>query len=140
MQMAKTRQAIGRLNEEGVLFISLLTDPTYGGVSASFATLGDLLVSEPGSYIGFAGPKGMQQTIRQKLPEGFQTAGFLMDHGQLDLVEPRETLRVSLRKILELHAGAPPGSDGLPETDGAAPIVDPEELPARDPWEIVQLA
>jgi acetyl-CoA carboxylase carboxyl transferase beta subunit/acetyl-CoA carboxylase carboxyl transferase alpha subunit len=140
MQLAKTSQAVGRLNEEGVLFISLLTDPTYGGVSASFATLGDLLVSEPGSYIGFAGPKVIEQTIRQKLPEGFQTAGFLLDHGQLDLVEPRETLRVSLRKILELHASATPGSGGLPETDGAAPIVDPEELPARDPWEIVQLA
>ena len=104
MQMAKTSQAIGRLHEEGVLYISLLTDPTYGGVSASFAMLGDLLVSEPGSLIGFAGPKVIEQTIRQKLPEGFQTAEFLMDHGQLDLVEPRETLRVSIRKILELHA------------------------------------
>jgi acetyl-CoA carboxylase carboxyl transferase subunit beta len=141
MQLAKTSQAVARLHEEGVLFVSFLSDPTYGGVSASFATLGDLLVSEPGSYIGFAGPKVIEQTIRQKLPEGFQTAGFLLDHGQLDLVEPRENLRNSLRKILELHAGAE-GRDagGLPETDGAAPITDPEQLPARDPWEIVQLA
>jgi acetyl-CoA carboxylase carboxyl transferase beta subunit len=68
MQLAKTSQAVGRLHEEGILFISLLLDPTYGGVSASFATLGDLLVSEPGSYIGFAGPKVIEQTIRQKLP------------------------------------------------------------------------
>jgi len=141
MQLAKTSQAVARLHEEGVLFISFLSDPTYGGVSASFATLGDLLISEPGSYIGFAGPKVIEQTIRQKLPEGFQTAAFLMDHGQLDLVEPRENLRNSLRKILELHAGTSDGkADGLPETNGAAPITDPDQLPARDPWEIVQLS
>ena len=139
MQLAKTSQAIGRLHEEGVLFISLLTDPTYGGVSASFATLGDLLVSEPGSYIGFAGPKVIEQTIRQKLPEGFQTAGFLLEHGQLDLVEARETLRVTLRKILDLHATAGEGAS-LPETDGEPPITDPTRLAVRDPWEIVQLA
>src|SRR3954453_15157196 len=82
----------------------VVTDPPYGGVSASFATLGDLLVSEPGSYIGFAGPKVIEQTVRQKLPDGFQTAGFLLEHGQLDLVEPRESLRVTLRKVLDLHA------------------------------------
>jgi acetyl-CoA carboxylase carboxyl transferase alpha subunit/acetyl-CoA carboxylase carboxyl transferase beta subunit len=140
MQLAKTSQAVGRLHEEGVLYVSLLTDPTYGGVSASFATLGDLLVSEPGSYIGFAGPKVIEQTIRQKLPDGFQTAGFLLDHGQLDLVESRETLKNSLRKILELHAGATGGADRLPETEGASPIVDAAELPVRDPWETVQLA
>ena len=140
MQLAKTSQAVARLNEEGVLFISLLTDPTYGGVSASFATLGDLLVSEPGSHIGFAGPKVIEQTIRQQLPDGFQTAGFLMDHGQLDLVEARETLRVSLRKIVDLHAMAGDKAGELPDVDGAAPITDPEQLPARDPWETVQLA
>src|SRR5205823_1046602 len=125
MQMAKTSQAVGRLHEEGVLYVSLLTDPTYGGVSASFATLGDLLVSEPGSYIGFAGPKVIEQTIRQKLPEGFQTAGFLLDHGQLDLVESRETLKNSLPKILERHTGTDGKADGLPETSGAPPITDP---------------
>jgi acetyl-CoA carboxylase carboxyl transferase alpha subunit/acetyl-CoA carboxylase carboxyl transferase beta subunit len=140
MQLAKTSQAVGRLNEEGLLFISLLTDPTYGGVSASFAMLGDLLVSEPGSYIGFAGPKVIEQTIRQKLPDDFQTAGFLLDHGQLDLVEARETLRVSLRKILDLHAPVGDGAGELPEVDGAAPITDPDQLQIRDPWEVVQLA
>jgi acyl-CoA carboxylase subunit beta len=139
MQLAKTSQAVARLNEEGILFISMLVDPTYGGVSASFATLGDLLVSEPGSYIGFAGPKVIEQTIRQKLPEGFQTAEFLLDHGQLDLVEPRENMRNTLRKILSMHAAA--GTrEGLPETDGATPLTDPEPLEGRDPWEVVQLA
>src|SRR5207244_2829300 len=114
---------------------------TYGGVSASFATLGDLLISEPGSYIGFAGPKIIEQTIRQKLPDGFQTAGFLLDHGQLDVVEPRENLRNSLRKILELHAHAGTGSaDGLPKADGSAPIADPARLTVREPWDVVQLA
>jgi acyl-CoA carboxylase subunit beta len=146
MQMAKTSQAVARLNEEGILFISLLTDPTYGGVSASFATLGDVLVSEPSSYIGFAGPKVIEQTIRQQLPEGFQTAEFLLEHGMLDLVETRENLRQALRKILELDALAAEGSarDGraarLPETEGHAAVTDPEALPERAPWDTVQLA
>jgi acetyl-CoA carboxylase carboxyl transferase subunit beta len=140
MQHATTSQAVGRLHEEGVGDSALLTVPPSGGVSASFAVLGDLLVSEPGSYIGFAGPKVIEQTIRQKLPEGFQTAGFLLDHGQLDMVEARETLRVSLRKVLDFHASAGPRAGGLPAVDGDAPITDPDALPARDPWEIVQLS
>jgi acyl-CoA carboxylase subunit beta len=147
MQMAKTSQAVARLNEEGILFISLLTDPTYGGVSASFATLGDVLVAEPSSYIGFAGPKVIEQTIRQKLPEGFQTAEFLMDHGMLDLVEPRENLRQALRKILEFAALAvevSASADGraqrLPSGDGQAPITDADALTERTPWDTVQLA
>jgi acetyl-CoA carboxylase carboxyl transferase alpha subunit/acetyl-CoA carboxylase carboxyl transferase beta subunit len=141
MQMVKTSQAVARLHEEGILYVSLLTDPTYGGVSASFATLGDLLIAEPGSHVGFAGPKVIEQTIRQQLPTGFQTAEFLLEHGQLDLVEPRENLRQALRKILELHAlAAHPSPTGLPATDGRAPVVDPAELPRRDPWDIVQLA
>jgi acetyl-CoA carboxylase carboxyl transferase alpha subunit/acetyl-CoA carboxylase carboxyl transferase beta subunit len=139
MQMAKTSQAIARLHEEGLLYISLLTDPTYGGVSASFAFLGDLQIAEPGSRIGFAGKQVIEQTIRQKLPEGFQTAGFLLDRGQLDLVEPRENLPNTLRKILALHARAG-GAESLPEADGAPPVTHPEQLPQRDPWEIVQLA
>lgn len=136
MQMAKTSQAVARLREEGILYIALLTDPTYGGVSASFAFQGDLQVAEPGSRIGFAGAKVIEQTIRQTLPEGFQTAGFLLDHGQLDLVEPRENLRQALRKVLALHAG----EGGLPETNGRAPVTNPDELPDRTPWETVQLA
>jgi acetyl-CoA carboxylase carboxyl transferase alpha subunit/acetyl-CoA carboxylase carboxyl transferase beta subunit len=139
MQMAKTSQAIARLHEEGLLYISLLTDPTYGGVSASFAFLGDLQIAEPGSRIGFAGKQVIEQTIRQKLPDGFQTAGFLLDRGQLDLVEPRENLPSTLRKILGLHS-RPGGAESLPEADGGSPVTDPEQLPHRDPWEIVQLA
>src|SRR6266516_1871918 len=106
MQMAKTSQAVARLNEEGVLYVSLLTDPTYGGVSDSFATLGDVLIAEPDTHIGFAGPTVIEQTIRETLPAGFQTAGFLMDHGMLDLVEPRETLARSIRNLVQLHARA----------------------------------
>jgi acetyl-CoA carboxylase carboxyl transferase subunit beta len=146
--MAKTSQAVARLAEEGVLFISLLTDPTYGGVSASYATLGDILIAEPNAHIGFAGPTVIEQTIRQKLPDDFQTSGFLMDHGMLDLVETRENLRRTIRNLLEHHHKAE-GARGesadevlarLPETEGLAPISDPDELPARDPWTIVQLA
>ena len=137
MQMAKTSQAVARLHEEGVLVICLLTDPTYGGVSASFATLGDVLVAEPGSYVGFAGPRVIEQTIRQTLPEGFQTAEFLLDHGMLDLVEPRENLRQGLGKLLELHSL---GRNSLPEADGQEPVTDADVLPARPPWDVVQLA
>ena len=105
MQMAKTSQALARLREEGILYISLLTDPTYGGVTASFATLGDVLIAEPGAHIGFAGPSVIEQTIGQKLPDGFQTAEFLLEHGMVDLVEPRENMRGVLRRLLALHAG-----------------------------------
>jgi acetyl-CoA carboxylase carboxyl transferase subunit beta len=148
MQMAKTSQAVARLAEEGVPFISLLTDPTYGGVSASYATLGDVLISEPGAHIGFAGPSVIEQTIHQQLPEGFQTAEFLLDHGMLDLVEPRENLRRTLRNLLSLHAGAEAARSGsgadrarrLPSVEGSPPVRDPDELTTRDPWDVVQLA
>jgi acyl-CoA carboxylase subunit beta len=137
MQMAKTSQAFARLHEEGILAVCLLTDPTYGGVSASFATLGDVLLAEPNSYIGFAGPKVIEQTIRQQLPDGFQTAEFLMDHGMLDLVEPRENIQGVLRKLLELHTLE---RGDLPETEGAEPLTDPDALPKSPAWDIVQLA
>jgi acetyl-CoA carboxylase carboxyl transferase subunit beta len=147
MQMAKTSQAIGRLHEEGILYVVVLTDPTYGGVSASFATLGDVLIAEPNSYIGFAGPKVIEQTIRQQLPDGFQTSEFLLDHGMLDLVEPRENLRGVLRKLLELHALASGdlSAASLPQPGdldvaGLPPIVDPLELEERRAWDVVQLA
>ena len=148
MQMAKTSQAIGKLQEEGILYMSLLTDPTYGGVSASFATLGDVLIAEPDAHIGFAGPSVIEQTIRQTLPDGFQTAGFLLEHGFLDLVETRENLGRALRNLLVLHSKAEEARQSdraqlasrLPETEGKAPVTDPDALPQRDPWEVVQLA
>jgi acetyl-CoA carboxylase carboxyl transferase subunit beta len=148
MQMAKTSAAVARLAEEGVPYISLLTDPTYGGVSASFATLGDVLVSEPGAHIGFAGPSVIEQTIREKLPDGFQTAEFLMEHGMLDLVEPREGLKRAIAGLVELHARAEEARgaerstlpERLPEPDGPAPLTDPDSIEARDPWEVVQAA
>jgi acetyl-CoA carboxylase carboxyl transferase subunit beta len=147
MQMAKTSQAVARLHEEGILFVCVLTDPTYGGVTASFATLGDVLVSEPGSYVGFAGPKVIEQTIRQTLPDGFQTAEFLLEHGMLDLVEPRENLRATLRRLLQLHelaAAQRASSEGargrLPQADGDGPVTDPGALEGRPAWDVVQLA
>jgi acetyl-CoA carboxylase carboxyl transferase alpha subunit/acetyl-CoA carboxylase carboxyl transferase beta subunit len=138
MQLAKTSQAVARLHEEGVLYISLLTDPTFGGVSASFATLGDLLIAEPRCLVGFAGPQIIEQTIRQKLPAGFQTADFLMDHGMIDVVAPRENLRHLLRKILTFHQERPRPS--LSVDGGQAPITDPAALPSRTAWEVVELA
>jgi acetyl-CoA carboxylase carboxyl transferase subunit beta len=104
MQMAKTSAALERLHRERVLFVSVLTNPTTGGVSASFSSLGDINIAEPGALIGFAGRRVIEQTVRQKLPEDFQTAEFLLKHGQLDMVVPRTELRQTLIKILELHA------------------------------------
>lgn len=93
MQMAKISAALARLDEAGLPFISVLTDPTTGGVTASFAMLGDLNIAEPGALIGFAGPRVIEQTIKQKLPEGFQRAEFLLEHGMLDAVVQRKDLR-----------------------------------------------
>jgi acetyl-CoA carboxylase carboxyl transferase subunit beta len=98
MQMAKISAALARLHAARLPFISLLTDPTTGGVTASFAMLGDLNVSEPGALIGFAGPRVIEQTIRQKLPEGFQRAEFLLEHGMLDMVVDRRNLKATLVK------------------------------------------
>lgn len=102
MQMAKTSAAVKRLNHAGVPFISILTDPTTGGVSASFASLGDVNIAEPGALICFAGPRVIEQTIRQKLPEGFQRAEFLLEHGMIDCVIHRRTLKLTVAKILRL--------------------------------------
>jgi acetyl-CoA carboxylase carboxyl transferase subunit beta len=101
MQMAKISAALARLDEERIPYISILTDPTTGGVTASFAMLGDLNIAEPGALIGFAGPRVIEQTIRQKLPEGFQRAEFLLKHGMLDAVVPRPDLKAFLVHALE---------------------------------------
>ncbi|GGF92294.1 acetyl-CoA carboxylase, carboxyltransferase subunit beta [Paenibacillus aceti] len=104
MQMAKTSAALARLNEQGGLYISVITDPTTGGVSASFAMLGDIIIAEPGAVFGFAGRIVIEQTIRQKLPEDFQTAEFNLQHGQLDLVVHRKELKAMLTKLIDLHS------------------------------------
>lgn len=103
MQMAKTSGALGKLNEEGLLYITVLTDPTTGGVTASFAMLGDIILSEPGALIGFAGRRVIEQTIKQKLPDEFQRAEFLMEKGFIDAIVPRKQLKEALGKILFLH-------------------------------------
>ncbi|MDO8696686.1 MAG: acetyl-CoA carboxylase subunit beta [Pseudomonadales bacterium RIFCSPLOWO2_12_59_9] len=100
MQMAKTSAVLARLREEGVPFISVLTDPVYGGVSASLAMLGDVIVAEPRALIGFAGPRVIEQTVREKLPEGFQRSEFLLEHGAIDMIIHREELRPRLARIL----------------------------------------
>jgi acetyl-CoA carboxylase carboxyl transferase subunit beta len=102
MQMAKVSAAIGRLKDNGILYISILCDPTFGGVTASFATLGDIIIAEPKSLIGFAGPRVIEQTIKQPLPDDFQRADFLLEHGLIDLVVDRKILRETLAKIFEL--------------------------------------
>ena len=101
MQMAKISAALARLHEARVPFLSVLTDPTTGGVTASFAMLGDVNVAEPGALIGFAGPRVIEQTIRQKLPEGFQRAEFLLEHGMLDLLVDRREMKKTLARCLK---------------------------------------
>ena len=105
MQLAKVSAALGRLDEARLPFISILTDPTTGGVTASYAMLGDLNIAEPGALIGFAGPRVIEQTIRQKLPEGFQTAEFLLEHGFLDAVVPRKELKPYISRALDFFLG-----------------------------------
>lgn len=102
MQMAKTCAALAQMREAGVPFVSVLTQPTTGGVAASFALLGDVNIGEPGALIGFAGPRVIQQTIREELPEGFQTAEFLLDHGMLDMICHRDALRDTISQILDV--------------------------------------
>jgi acetyl-CoA carboxylase carboxyl transferase subunit beta len=106
MQMAKTSAALARLSDARLPFISVLTDPTTGGVAASFAMLGDVIISEPGALIGFAGPRVIEQTINQKLPEGFQRAEFLLEHGMLDMIVERSRLKATLTQLLRYLAGS----------------------------------
>ncbi|HKV43715.1 MAG TPA: acetyl-CoA carboxylase, carboxyltransferase subunit beta [bacterium] len=117
LQLAKTSVAVGRLSDLGIMFISVLCDPTTGGVAASFALQGDIILAEPAALIGFAGRRVIEQTIRQKLPEGFQTAEFVLEHGFLDAIVPRGDLRATLGRLLRL-CGAPTVAEG---TDPASP-------------------
>jgi acetyl-CoA carboxylase carboxyl transferase subunit beta len=102
MQMVKVSAALARLDDAGLPFLSLLTDPTTGGVTASYAMLGDLIIAEPGALIGFTGPRVIEQTIRQKLPEGFQRSEFLLEHGMLDMVVDRRDLKKTVARCLRL--------------------------------------
>jgi acetyl-CoA carboxylase carboxyl transferase subunit beta len=154
MQMAKTSQALARLDEAGILTISLITDPTYGGVAASFATLADVVVAEPGARLGFAGPRVIEQTIRATLPPGFQTAQLLLEQGLLDMVVPRRLQRAALARLLaasgtsavrrsEAAGGGTSARRPRPHrtrTAGTAGTVirDPDQLPEADPWKTVQ--
>ena len=103
MQMAKTSCAAGKLDEAGILYINLLTEPTFGGITASFGTLGDIIIAEQGARIGFAGRRVIEQTIRQSLPDDFQTAEYLLKFGQVDIVSKRKNLRKVLANILDMH-------------------------------------
>jgi len=107
MQMAKVSAAVGKLKENGILYISILSDPTFGGVTASFATLGDIIIAEPRSLIGFAGPRVIEQTIKQQLPENFQRAEFLLEHGMIDMVVSRKDMKETLGKIIRHLSPAP---------------------------------
>lgn len=122
MQMAKTSAVIARLREEGIPYISVLTDPVYGGVSASLAMLGDLNVAEPKALIGFAGPRVIEQTVREKLPEGFQRSEFLLEHGAIDLIIPRLELRPRLASILRQLMDLP--TIPVVEVDAVAEVED----------------
>lgn len=107
MQMAKTSAALTRLSKEKLPFISVLTDPTMGGVSASFAFIGDVVIAEPGALIGFAGPRVIEQTVRQKLPDGFQRAEFLLDHGAVDMIVDRRQIRNKISNLCTLLMRVP---------------------------------
>ena len=111
MQMAKISAALARLDEKGIPYISVLTDPTTGGVTASFAMLGDLIIAEPKALIGFAGPRVIEQTIRQKLPTGFQRSEFLLEHGMIDIIVDRTQLRDTLIQCLQFMIGATKRAD-----------------------------
>ncbi len=108
MQMAKTSAAIGRLKDAGILYISVLSDPTFGGVTASFAMLGDVIIAEPKSLIGFAGQRVIEQTIKQQLPENFQRAEFFLEHGMIDMVVDRKDLRETLGTLMGHLSASPP--------------------------------
>ncbi|MFP4244385.1 MAG: acetyl-CoA carboxylase, carboxyltransferase subunit beta, partial [Ectothiorhodospira sp.] len=132
MQMAKTSAALGRLRESGLPYISVMTDPTMGGVSASLATLGDINAAAPGALIGFAGPRVIEQTVRETLPEGFQRAEFLLEHGAIDMIIDRREMRTRLSSLLAIlthRSVREPSREETPVADGETP---PEPLPAEE--------
>ena len=120
MQMAKTSAALGRMREEGVPYISVLTDPTMGGVSASLATLGDINIAEPGALIGFAGPRVIEQTVRETLPEGFQRSEFLLDHGAVDMIVDRRDMRDTIARLFAILTHQPSPDQRDPQEEAVA--------------------
>ena len=128
MQMAKTSAALEKLRLAGIPYISVLTDPVYGGVSASLAMLGDLNIAEPNALIGFAGPRVIEQTVREKLPEGFQRSEFLLEHGQVDMIISRGELSNRIASILRKL-------NGLPAQEIEESVVE-EEAPADQDAEV----
>ncbi len=138
MQMAKTSQVMARLDEAGILTIALITDPTFGGVAASFTTQCDVIIAEPGARMGFAGRRVIEQTIGQDLPDGFQTAEFLREHGLIDMIKPRQLLRTTLRRLLAVGNHRAVGGSVAP-VEGIL-VRDPAELAEIDPWRAVQQA
>lgn len=126
MQMAKTSAVLAKMREQGIPFISVMTDPTMGGVSASLAMLGDINAAEPNALIGFAGPRVIEQTVREKLPEGFQRSEFLLEHGAIDMIIDRRDMRDRLHRILTMLAG----ETVLPEP--ADEQLEPEQLESSD--------
>lgn len=135
MQMARTTIAVDEVKEAGLPYIVLLTDPTTGGVSASFAMLGDIAIAEPGSVIGFAGQRVIEQTIRETLPEGFQRAEYLLEHGMLDMVVPRAELQSTLARTLALLMERHRNPKRLPQldADGMAPETSEDETAMVEP-------
>jgi len=129
MQMAKTSSALSKLSEMKIPYISILTDPTMGGVSASFSMLGDIILAEPGALIGFAGPRVIEQIIKQKLPEGFQTAEFLLEHGLIDNVVHRKNLKSTVAQLLRVLKSSPV-PDSSPEMEEPTLTKPPELLGA----------
>jgi acetyl-CoA carboxylase carboxyl transferase subunit beta len=129
MQMAKTTAARARLREEGVPFVSVLLHPTTGGVAASFAMLGDVILAEPKALIGFAGPRVIEQTIRQKLPPGFQRAEFLLGHGMIDAIVDRRDLKARLAQLVRLLRVERPQKEAPEATPSAPPAAHLDERP-----------
>ncbi len=135
MQMPRTTVAVQMLRDAGLPYVVVLTNPTTGGVTASYAMLGDVQIAEPGALICFAGPRVIEQTIRETLPEGFQRAEYLLEHGMLDRVTPRKALREELVIILRMLMGQPPAVWGELPPPGPAPEATPEPEPQPEPAE-----
>ena len=133
MQLPRTTVAVEMLKEAGLPYVVVLTNPTTGGVSASYAMLGDIHIAEPGAVIGFAGKRVIEQTIREKLPEGFQTAEYLRDHGMVDMVVPRKELKGTIARLLRMLTGQPALAEEAAddEPDAGAPEPAPE-IPANE--------